>query len=87
MKRFHRYPAAVLLLSALLLVLPACQKETGSAERAGKKIDSAVAEAGKQADEALTQAGKKVDEAVDKAGQQIEKAGASLHNATKGDQK
>ncbi len=87
MNRLCPYPASALLLSALLLALPACQNESGSAERAGKKIDSALAEAGKKTDEALTLAGRKVDDAVDKAGQQIEKAGASLQETTQSDKK
>ena len=41
-----------LLMSALLIALPGCQKQEGPAEQAGKEMDKAVAKAGQQIEKA-----------------------------------
>jgi hypothetical protein len=41
-----------MMMSALLLALPACQRQDGPAERAGKDIDKAVQGAGRQIEKA-----------------------------------
>lgn len=43
---------ALMMMSALLLALPACQRQDGPAERAGKDIDKAVQGAGRQIEKA-----------------------------------
>lgn len=51
---------AVLAACALMAGLPACQKEEGPAERAGKTMDNAV----KQAGEKIEKAGEKIQDAA-----------------------
>ena len=68
--------SAALIMSALLAALCGCQKQDGSAERAGKEVDKAV-----------KQVGNEVNQAAEKVGQQIEKAGESIQDAAKGDKK
>ena len=41
-----------LLLGSLLATLPACQKQAGPAERAGKEVDQAVEKAGQHIEKA-----------------------------------
>jgi len=41
-----------LLLGSLLATLPACQKEAGPAERAGKEVDQAAGKVGQQIEKA-----------------------------------
>ena len=41
-----------LLVSALLVALPGCQKQEGPAETAGKEIDNATEKAGQQVEKA-----------------------------------
>ncbi|MDD5176377.1 MAG: hypothetical protein PHQ05_08165 [Sterolibacterium sp.] len=43
---------AALVLSVLFAVLPACQKQEGPAEHAGKEVDKAVEKAGQQIEKA-----------------------------------
>lgn len=50
----------VLALSALVLVLPGCQKDEGPAERAGKTIDDSAQKAGAQ----IEKAGEKIQDAA-----------------------
>ena len=58
----HRI-AAALAAGVLFAALAGCQKEEGSAERAGKALDNAVQEAGKK----IEQAGEKIQEAAKEA--------------------
>ena len=51
---------AALVMSALIVVLPCCQKNEGPAERAGKQIDKAVEKAGQQ----MEKAGEKIEDAA-----------------------
>lgn len=44
--------SAALLMSALLIALPGCQKQEGPAEKAGKEIDKTVEKAGQQVEKA-----------------------------------
>ena len=50
--KFGRSISAALLMSALLIALPGCQKQEGPAEQAGKKVDKAVEKAGQQVEKA-----------------------------------
>jgi hypothetical protein len=43
---------AVLITSALLLMLSGCQKQEGPAEQAGKEVDKAVEKIGQQVEKA-----------------------------------
>jgi len=49
-----------LVLGALLATLPACQKQEGPAERAGKEVDKAADKVGQQ----IEKAGEKVQDAA-----------------------
>ena len=44
--------SVALLLGTLLATLPACQKEAGPAERAGKEVDQAAYKVGQQIEKA-----------------------------------
>lgn len=44
--------SAVLVMSALLVALPGCQKQEGPMEQAGKKVDKTVDKAGQQVEKA-----------------------------------
>ncbi len=44
--------SAALLMSALLIALPGCQKKEGPAEKAGKEIDKTTEKAGQQVEKA-----------------------------------
>jgi hypothetical protein len=44
--------SAALVMSALLVALPGCQKQEGPAEQAGKAVDNAVEHAGQQLEKA-----------------------------------
>ena len=44
--------SAALLMSALLIALPGCQKQEGPAEKAGKEIDKTLEKAGQQVEKA-----------------------------------
>lgn len=57
--KLEKTAGAILIMSALLVALPACQKQEGPAERAGKEIDKATEKAGQQ---------------IEKAGQSIQDA-------------
>lgn len=57
--KLKKTAGAILMMSALLVALPACQKQEGPAERAGKEIDKATDKAGQQ---------------IEKAGQSIQDA-------------
>ena len=74
MMKLGKIAGAGLVMSALLAVLPGCQKQEGPAERAGKEVDQAVEKAGNE-----------VDKATQKVGEQIEKVGDSIQDAAKGD--
>ncbi len=52
MMRDRRIIAATVVVSALLLALPGCQKQEGPAERAGKEADKALANVGQQIEKA-----------------------------------
>lgn len=43
---------AILVMSALLVALPGCQKQEGPTQQAGKKADKAVEQAGQQIEKA-----------------------------------
>lgn len=64
------------VLTALLFAVSGCQKQEGSAEKAGKEVDKAV-----------EQAGEKVDKAAEKVGEQIERAGESIQDEARRDKK
>lgn len=51
---------AALVVGTLLAALPACQKQQGPAERAGKEVDQAADKVGQQ----LEKAGDKVQDAA-----------------------
>lgn len=53
-----------LILGALLTTMPACQKQEGPAERAGKQVDQATDKVGQQ----IEKAGDKIQDAA-KGGQ------------------
>jgi hypothetical protein len=44
--------SAALAMSALLVALPACEKQEGPMEQAGKKVDQTVEKAGEQIEKA-----------------------------------
>lgn len=75
MMKLGKIVGAVMVMSALLVVLPGCQKKEGPAERAGKELDMAVEKAGNE-----------VDKAAEKVGEQVEKAGDNIQDAAKGNQ-
>lgn len=52
MMKFDKYAGATLIVSALLVGLPGCQREEGPLEQAGKKVDKAVDKAGRQIEKA-----------------------------------
>jgi hypothetical protein len=52
--------ALLIGVSALLLTLPACQKQEGPAEKAGKEMDKAVEKVGQQ----IEKAGESVQDAA-----------------------
>lgn len=52
MMKFGKTVSAVLGMGALLVVLSACQKQEGPAERAGKEVDKAVENTGQQIEKA-----------------------------------
>lgn len=49
-----------LMMAALLLALPACQKKEGPVEQAGKKVDQAVEKTGQE----IEKAGNKIQDAA-----------------------
>lgn len=49
---FGKKLAAAVLTTALLVALPACQKQEGPAEHAGKEVDKAAAKVGQQVEKA-----------------------------------
>ena len=61
----------IVVLLASVVGLSACKQE-GPAEKAGKKVDTAI-----------EQAGKKIDNATDEAGKKIEKAGEAISDKSK----
>jgi hypothetical protein len=52
MSKFGKVISAALVMSALLVALPGCQKQEGPAERAGKEVDKAVEKSGQQIEKA-----------------------------------
>lgn len=58
--KFGKGFSAVLVMSALLVAVTACQKE-GPAEKAGKSVDQTIEKAGEQ----IEKAGESVKDAVD----------------------
>src|SRR5512143_3414705 len=79
MTSIQRFHLPAVLFAALLLA--ACGRQEGPAERAGKKIDQAVQEAGKSVDAALAAAsaaaataGHKVEAGAKQAGEAVGKA-------------
>jgi hypothetical protein len=52
MIKFGKAVGAAVVMSVLLAALPACQKQEGPAERAGKEVDKAVDKAGQQIEKA-----------------------------------
>ena len=59
----------LLLFAAIALALPACQREEGPGEKAGRAVDEAMRDAGK----AFEEAGEEVDEAMREAREELEK--------------
>ncbi len=74
MIKLGKIVGAVMVMSALVAVLPGCQKPEGPAEHAGRELDQAA-----------DKAGNKVDKATETLGEQIEKTGDSIQDAAKGD--
>jgi hypothetical protein len=74
--KFGAIASAAVVMSALLMVLPGCQRQEGPAEKAGKQIDKAA-----------EQAGETIDKAGVKIGQEVEKAGEKMQDAAKRDKK
>ena len=62
MMKFPEAVRTVVVMSAMLAALTACQKDPGPAERAGKEVDKATAQVGQQ---------------IEKAGQEIQDAAKS----------
>jgi len=58
MTQFAKSVATVFAAVLLVAALPACQKQEGPAERAGKQIDKAVDNAGQQ----IEKAGEKIQD-------------------------
>lgn len=52
MMKLNKYASATLIVSALLVGLPGCQKQEGPMEQAGKKVDKTVDKAGQQIEKA-----------------------------------
>ena len=52
MNKLVKTLAATLFSGVLLVAIPACQKQEGPAERAGKAVDNAVDKAGQQMEKA-----------------------------------
>ena len=50
--KFGKTLGVALVLGALLTTLPACQKQEGPAERAGKEVDKAADKVGQQIEKA-----------------------------------
>lgn len=60
MMNFGKTASAVLGMGVLLVVLSACQKQEGPAERAGKEVDKAIDQVGQQ----VEKAGDKIQDAA-----------------------
>ncbi|HRA82201.1 MAG TPA: hypothetical protein PL024_11930 [Thauera sp.] len=60
MMKLAKTLGTVLFTTAMLAALPACQKQEGPAERAGKAVDKAVEQAGEKVEEA----GKSIQDAA-----------------------
>lgn len=63
MKNFEKTVSTALVMCALfaaITTLPACQKQEGPAEHAGKEVDKAVEKAGEQ----VEKAGEKIQDAA-----------------------
>ena len=60
MMKLGKLVGAALAVTALLIVLPGCQKKEGPAEQAGKKMDQAVDQAGAK----IEQTGEKIQDAA-----------------------
>lgn len=58
--KLANFASAALIVGAMLVALPACQKQEGPAENAGKEIDKAADRAGQQ----IEKAGQKVQDAA-----------------------
>jgi hypothetical protein len=56
---FAKTVGAALVIGALFATLPACQKQEGPAERAGKQVDQAADKVGQQ----IEKAGDKIQDA------------------------
>jgi predicted small secreted protein len=52
MKRLGATLSAALIMSAMLVALPGCQKQEGPAEHAGKEVDKTMDKAGQQVEKA-----------------------------------
>lgn len=52
MIKFREAVIAAMAMGVMLVALPACQKQEGPAERAGKQADKAVENVGKQIEKA-----------------------------------
>ena len=52
MNKLVKYLGAALLAGTLFATIPACQKQEGPAEKAGKAVDNAVDKAGQQMEKA-----------------------------------
>ena len=52
MNKLVKYLGAALLAGMLFATIPACQKQEGPAEKAGKAVDNAVDKAGQQMEKA-----------------------------------
>jgi len=52
MNKLVKYLGAALLAGTLFATIPACQKQEGPAEKAGKAVDNAVDKAGQEMEKA-----------------------------------
>lgn len=72
--------SAALVMSALLVALPGCERE-GPLEKAGRDVDQAVEDMGQPREGPMEQAGEAVDNTTERLGEQVEKAGDNIQDA------
>jgi len=84
-QKFNHNINTFLIISAVFLMLPACDKPEGPLEKAGKEVDQAVENLGQPKAGPVEKAGQAVDDAAEKAGEKIEDAGEHVQDAAKGE--
>jgi hypothetical protein len=60
MNKFEQLVGMTLIIGAMAVALPGCQRSEGPAERAGKSLDNAAAKTGQQ----IEKAGDKIQDAA-----------------------